>query len=262
MTVAGERAARRLGIESSYGAYLSVNAAEDLFYLGRWGEAVRRLEAIDPERLEPSGRQFWLSVAGRLDSRAGGPTAAASTSTPRSRCSRWGSGPSSFRACTPALRSSRCGTAGPTTHDGSCARRWRTRPATPTRCTCRSCSRSACARRPRPPFVCRRRDAMPTARRRRRSPARLEDLTDVGEGRSCPPHANGASARLRRRARTPRRPAGRSGTGSVRRPLGTRSSSPTRRRYARLREGALRAADRYCVQPQGDVPARRRPTGC
>ncbi len=39
VTVEGERAARRLGIESSFGAYLSVNAAEDLFHLGRWGEA-------------------------------------------------------------------------------------------------------------------------------------------------------------------------------------------------------------------------------
>jgi tetratricopeptide (TPR) repeat protein len=66
VTVEGERTARRLGVESSFGAYLSINAAEDLFHLGRWGESIRRLDAIDADRLEPSSRQFWHSVAGRL----------------------------------------------------------------------------------------------------------------------------------------------------------------------------------------------------
>ncbi|HEV7808845.1 MAG TPA: AAA family ATPase [Solirubrobacteraceae bacterium] len=67
VTVDGERTARRLGVESSFGAYLSINAAEDLFHLGRWGESTRRLDAIDGDGLEPSSRQLWHCVAGRLD---------------------------------------------------------------------------------------------------------------------------------------------------------------------------------------------------
>jgi tetratricopeptide (TPR) repeat protein len=63
----GERAARRLGIAGLFGGYLSLNVAEDLFHLGRWAEAGARLAAIDLDRLEPTGRQLWHSIAGRLE---------------------------------------------------------------------------------------------------------------------------------------------------------------------------------------------------
>jgi tetratricopeptide (TPR) repeat protein len=66
ITEEGERVARRLGIAASFGGYLAANAAEDLYQLGRWGTAARRLEAAGFERLEPTGRQLWLGVAGRL----------------------------------------------------------------------------------------------------------------------------------------------------------------------------------------------------
>ncbi len=75
-TVEGERAARRLGVEGSFGAYFAVNAAEDLFNLGRWDEAQRRLDDVDPARLEPTGRQLRESVAGRLAVARGRPDAA------------------------------------------------------------------------------------------------------------------------------------------------------------------------------------------
>ncbi|MDX6676319.1 MAG: hypothetical protein QOE31_371 [Solirubrobacteraceae bacterium] len=76
VTTEGERVARRLGIESSFGAYLSVNAADDLLHLGRWDEAQQRLDGVDPAGLEPTGRQFWLAVAGRLEIARGNADAA------------------------------------------------------------------------------------------------------------------------------------------------------------------------------------------
>ena len=62
----GERAARRAGLEHLFGRYLSLSAADDLFHLGRWDEADERLRAVDPDRLERTSRELWLSVSGRI----------------------------------------------------------------------------------------------------------------------------------------------------------------------------------------------------
>ena len=43
--VDGEREAARLGLRGSFGHFMYVNAADDLFRLGRWEEAAERLEA-------------------------------------------------------------------------------------------------------------------------------------------------------------------------------------------------------------------------
>ena len=78
VTEQGRATARRLGVDGSFGVFFAVNAAEDCFHLGRWDEAQRRLQEVDPVRLEPTGRLLRESVAGRLAvARGDGPAARA-----------------------------------------------------------------------------------------------------------------------------------------------------------------------------------------
>jgi tetratricopeptide (TPR) repeat protein len=72
VAVDGEGRARLAGLDL-FGIYLSLSAADDLFNLGRWGEAQRRVEALDPDALEPTARELWLSLAGRLAVARGDP---------------------------------------------------------------------------------------------------------------------------------------------------------------------------------------------
>ena len=53
----GETTARSVGLEGSFGRYMLVNAADDLFHLGRWGEAAaahRRHGAHGTRAMEPA----------------------------------------------------------------------------------------------------------------------------------------------------------------------------------------------------------------
>jgi len=58
VTEDGEREARRLGMEASFGRFLALNAATDEFVLGRWDRAEERLGEIDAIELEP-----WNAIA-------------------------------------------------------------------------------------------------------------------------------------------------------------------------------------------------------
>jgi tetratricopeptide (TPR) repeat protein len=84
----GERTARSVGLEYLFGTYLSLSAADDLLHLGRWEEASRRVAAVDPEGLERTSRELWLSVAGRLAvMRGDAPTALAHLEVASALCS-------------------------------------------------------------------------------------------------------------------------------------------------------------------------------
>ncbi|MET0556423.1 MAG: AAA family ATPase [Vicinamibacteria bacterium] len=62
----GERHARRLGMQASFGRFLALNAATDEFLLGRWGDAEARLEELDDRDLEPWNAIARGQVAGQL----------------------------------------------------------------------------------------------------------------------------------------------------------------------------------------------------
>ena len=66
VTSDGERHARRLGMEASFGRFLALNAATDEFLLGRWAEAEARLEELDGADLEPWNAIARGQVAGQL----------------------------------------------------------------------------------------------------------------------------------------------------------------------------------------------------
>ena len=242
VTVAGERAARRLGIESSYGAYLSVNAAEDLYHLGRWGEAVRRLEAIDPQRLEPSGRQFWLSVAGRLDVARGRTDAARAHFDAALALQSLGLGPEQL----------------PSVYSGLAELAlWHGRPDDARRLVAEALADEAgdadALHLPVLLAIGVRAEAdaavaLPPAAGREAHHAaataltsRLRDLTDVGEGRACPPHAQAhLLACIAELARIDGRPATRDWQRAA--TAWDELEQPYPAAYARLRQGALRAA--------------------
>jgi DNA-binding CsgD family transcriptional regulator/tetratricopeptide (TPR) repeat protein len=58
VTEQGERHARELGMEASFGRFLALNAATDELLLGRWESAEERLDAIGDADLEP-----WNAIA-------------------------------------------------------------------------------------------------------------------------------------------------------------------------------------------------------
>lgn len=62
----GETTARSVGLEGSFGRYMLVNAADDLFHLGRWGEAAQLIDATGHMELAPWSLLMRHIVAGRL----------------------------------------------------------------------------------------------------------------------------------------------------------------------------------------------------
>jgi DNA-binding CsgD family transcriptional regulator len=62
----GERHARRLGMQASFGRFLALNAATDEFFLGRWETAEARLAELDGDDLEPWNAIARGQVAGQL----------------------------------------------------------------------------------------------------------------------------------------------------------------------------------------------------
>ena len=66
VTEQGERHARELGMEASFGRFLVLNAATDEFLLGRWDSAGERLAAIGDADLEPWNAIARGQVAGAL----------------------------------------------------------------------------------------------------------------------------------------------------------------------------------------------------
>ena len=78
--LAGEAAATRGGAQESLGGFIGVNAAEDLYRLGRWDEAERRLAAMrNRGHGGPTGDLLYASVAGRIDTARGRLDAAAAS---------------------------------------------------------------------------------------------------------------------------------------------------------------------------------------
>ncbi len=70
VTSDGERHARRLGMQASFGRFLALNAATDEFLLGRWEAAEARLAELDGLDLEPWNAIARGQVAGQLRARA------------------------------------------------------------------------------------------------------------------------------------------------------------------------------------------------
>ena len=66
VTLEGERHARRLGMQASFGRFLALNAATDEFLLGRWEDAEARLAELDDRDLEPWNAIARGQVAGQL----------------------------------------------------------------------------------------------------------------------------------------------------------------------------------------------------
>ena len=66
VTSDGERHARRLGMQASFGRFLVLNAATDEFLLGRWEAAEARLAELDGLDLEPWNAIARGQVAGQL----------------------------------------------------------------------------------------------------------------------------------------------------------------------------------------------------
>ena len=62
----GERHARRLGMQASFGRFLALNAATDEFVLGRWDAADARLAELEGADLEPWNAIARGQVAGQL----------------------------------------------------------------------------------------------------------------------------------------------------------------------------------------------------
>jgi ATP/maltotriose-dependent transcriptional regulator MalT len=62
----GERHARRLGMQASFGRFLALNGATDEFLLGRWAAADARLAELDGADLEPWNAIARGQVAGQL----------------------------------------------------------------------------------------------------------------------------------------------------------------------------------------------------
>jgi DNA-binding CsgD family transcriptional regulator len=62
----GERHARRLGMQASFGRFFALNAAADEFLLGRWEAADARIAELDGTELEPWNALTRGRVAGEL----------------------------------------------------------------------------------------------------------------------------------------------------------------------------------------------------
>ena len=67
----GERLATRHGADGSYGMFMAVNAADDLFRLGEWDAAAGRVAELERRQLGPTAELLLESVAGRLDTGRG-----------------------------------------------------------------------------------------------------------------------------------------------------------------------------------------------
>ena len=63
---AGLEAARRLGVEASYGRYFALNAAEDEYELGHWDAAQERIDRLEGASLTWSELLLRLTVSGQL----------------------------------------------------------------------------------------------------------------------------------------------------------------------------------------------------
>ena len=64
--VDGEREAARLGLRGSFGHFMYVNGADDLFRLGRWDEAAERLEEAARMELSRTARALRRATAAQL----------------------------------------------------------------------------------------------------------------------------------------------------------------------------------------------------
>ena len=62
----GEHKARELGMYIAFGRYMAINAAADLFFVGRWDEASERIEATAGVDLEPWEALLREQVAGQI----------------------------------------------------------------------------------------------------------------------------------------------------------------------------------------------------
>jgi DNA-binding NarL/FixJ family response regulator len=62
----GARLAAELGMQGAFGWYMEVNAAADLFHLGRWDEADARLERARDQPLESWAEMVLRQVSGQL----------------------------------------------------------------------------------------------------------------------------------------------------------------------------------------------------
>ncbi len=67
----GEQLVVAVGAAGSYGNFMAVNAADDLFRLGRWSELEERLRLLSHRDLDRPARLLLNSVAGRLDTARG-----------------------------------------------------------------------------------------------------------------------------------------------------------------------------------------------
>ncbi len=67
----GERLAARHGTDGLYGNFMAVNAADDLFRLGRWNEAEAKIGELELRQLGPSAELLMATVAGRLSASRG-----------------------------------------------------------------------------------------------------------------------------------------------------------------------------------------------
>ena len=72
----GERAAARLGMRNSFGHFMYVNGADDLFRLGRWDEAEQRLIEAERLDLDVTGAALHHAIAGHLNALRGDEPAA------------------------------------------------------------------------------------------------------------------------------------------------------------------------------------------
>ena len=64
--VDGEREAARLGLRGSFGHFMFVNGADDLFRLGRWDEAAERLAEAATMDLSRTASALRRATAGQL----------------------------------------------------------------------------------------------------------------------------------------------------------------------------------------------------
>jgi len=67
----GERLAARHGASGVHGNFMAVNAADDLFRLGRWDEAEARIRELERRQLSPTAELLMATVAGRLHAARG-----------------------------------------------------------------------------------------------------------------------------------------------------------------------------------------------
>jgi DNA-binding CsgD family transcriptional regulator/tetratricopeptide (TPR) repeat protein len=66
VTTEGEQKARELGMYATFGRYMALNAASDLFFVGAWDEAATRVATVINEDLEPWEALLAEQVAGQI----------------------------------------------------------------------------------------------------------------------------------------------------------------------------------------------------